>query len=329
MLAAMTTARPVPFRAGRQAAEHGLAAAELAEVMPPDFGSSAVLLADVSEYQPQVDAAYLSWSQAIVIRAMYGDAHDDAAWYGGERRAFMHASGARFLGIYQYIVVGQDITAQAKALVALLGKLEPGEKIIGDLEEGAGNQAARRDTWTRVLQDAYGDTPWIYSGENFAASTGLAPVDWVAAYGVVEPSPRHQLWQFTDAMTVPGIAGTVDCSVYHGTIDDLAAQAWQGPVTRWAYPAPGGLHVAKQTRSGYTLAWDPVTHDGAAPASWSVYTYQNGRLVDHQNSVPGTSASEYGPHGNGMPAGTYVTRVWANGGPAAPPGSDITVTLHG
>jgi hypothetical protein len=47
----------------------------------------------------------------------------------------------------------------------------------------------------------------------------------------------HKLWQFTDAFKVPGV-GTADCSVFHGSIDDLAALAYQGgvkpPVTRTA-----------------------------------------------------------------------------------------------
>ena len=55
----------------------------------------------------------------------------------------------------------------------------------------------------------------------------LAPVTWVAAYSTREPDPPHQLWQFTDAFYVPGV-GTCDCSVFHGSIDELAALAYQG-----------------------------------------------------------------------------------------------------
>ena len=83
----------VPFRAGRRPG--------IAEPMAaPAFSGPHVLLADVSEFQSQiVDAVYLAWSKAIVVRAAYGDSHDDRAWYGGERRALLHAGGVRFLGI--------------------------------------------------------------------------------------------------------------------------------------------------------------------------------------------------------------------------------------
>jgi hypothetical protein len=219
----MTPDQPVPFRAGRPAGAT-LTLAHEAAVMP-----GVVLLADVSEFQPDIaDAAYLRWSKAIVIRALYGT-RVDRAWFGGARRDALHAGGARFIGIYAYIT-GQDITAQAKALISLLGKLRPGEKIIADIEEGTGNQQARWVTWAKAVHAALGDPPWDYSGLNYAAAHGLQPVTWVAAYGTREPDPPHQLWQFTDAFTVPGV-GVCDCSVYHGNIDQLAALAYQGPKT--------------------------------------------------------------------------------------------------
>ena len=185
-----------------------------------------VLMADISEFQPDLhDATYLRWSKAIVIRALYGTSVD-RAWYGGARRDALHAGGARFVGIYAYIT-SQDITAQAKAMISLLGKLRPGEKVIADIEEGPGNQQARWVTWAKAINAALHDPPWDYSGLNYAATHGLQPVTWVAAYGSREPSPPHKLWQFTDRYSVPGV-GTCDCSMFHGTIDELAALAYQG-----------------------------------------------------------------------------------------------------
>lgn len=204
------------FRAGGTAAAAPLLAAPV------------TLLADVSEFQPGIaDAAYLAWSRAIVIRAAYGDAHDDGAWYGGARRDALHAGGVRFLGIYQYITASQDPAAQARALTSLLGPLRPGEKIIADIEEGAGSQQGRWTAWAQVIHAELGDTPWSYSGLDFAAAHGLQPVDWVADYSTAEPAVPHKLWQFTSSYAVPG-AGTADCSLYRGTIDELAALGWQG-----------------------------------------------------------------------------------------------------
>jgi Glycosyl hydrolases family 25 len=219
----MTTPAAVPFRAGRLDSEAPAVALQGGAQTADQPG--VVLMADFSEFQPDIaDATYLRWSKAAIFRALYGT-RVDKAWFGGARRDALHAGGARFIGIYAYIT-GQDITAQAKALISLIGHLRPGEKLIADIEEGGFNQQARWVTWAKTINAALGDPPWDYSGLNYAAAHGLQPVTWVAAYGTREPDPPHQLWQFTDSFNVPGV-GTADCSVYHGTIDDLAALAYQ------------------------------------------------------------------------------------------------------
>jgi hypothetical protein len=190
----------------------------------------ATYLADISEYEPSVsDAAYLAWSKAIVIRAAYGDQHDDTAWYSGARRDALHAGGVRFLGIYQYLVAGQDAAAQAHELVRLVGRLRPGEKLFADLEEGDGDQYPRYRQWLAVIAAAYGmahgAAPWLYSGLYFSAMHNLKP-EWLAAYQGDEPAPPHLLWQFSPAYPVPGV-GLADCSVFHGSIGQLAAYAYQ------------------------------------------------------------------------------------------------------
>jgi GH25 family lysozyme M1 (1,4-beta-N-acetylmuramidase) len=242
----MTTPAPVPFRAGRD----GQATAAAHLVTPSVVTGSAgqvVLMADVSEFQPDIaDATYLRWSKAIIFRALYGT-RVDKAWFGGARRDALHAGGARFIGIYAYIRGDQDVTAQAKALISLLGSLRKGEKVIADIEEGTGSQQARWVTWAKVINAALGDPPWDYSGLFFARDHGLQPVTWVAAYGTREPDPPHQLWQFTDAFKVPGV-GVCDCSVYHGSIDDLAALAYQG-----AKPPPKGFHGEYVTAGQFSL----------------------------------------------------------------------------
>jgi hypothetical protein len=87
--------KPVPFRAGRTKGP-SIGAVDLEALT----AGPQVMCADISEFQPSIaDATYLAWSKAIVIRALYGDAHDDGAWYGGARRAALHAGGAQFLGI--------------------------------------------------------------------------------------------------------------------------------------------------------------------------------------------------------------------------------------
>jgi GH25 family lysozyme M1 (1,4-beta-N-acetylmuramidase) len=251
--------RPVMFRAGRAGAAAVTPRASAAASGP------AVYLADVSEFQPDLaDAAYLAWSKAVIIRAAYGAQHDDGAWYGGARRDALHAGGVKFLGIYIYVAAAQDPAAQAEALIHLVGPLRKGEKIILDIEEGTGDLRTTRDIMSRIIVGALGDTPWTYSGLYFATAHNLAPVEWLADYTATEPAEPHTpLWQFTDSYQVPGV-GTCDCSVFHGTISQLAALAWQGtqavnPVLRQGMT---GAYVKTLQGRLNAFGYGPLTADG-------------------------------------------------------------------
>jgi hypothetical protein len=219
-----------PFRAGGEP-----------RGVPARATGDTTYLADVSEFQPDVaDSAYLAWSKAIAIRALYGTSHDDGAWYGGARRADLHAGGVRWLGIYAYITQGEDAATQARAFVNLVGPLQPGEMPIGDLEEGDGDQSGRWQAWSSVIIRAYGIGPWLYSGLDFAAAHNLQP-QWVAAYRDVEPAVPHLLWQFSPSYPVPGV-GPADCSLYRGTVGQLATLAWQpGPTPTTGDDVPAGV----------------------------------------------------------------------------------------
>lgn len=266
-------AEPVPFRAGRRVGEAPMELAmETRDALT--WAGSRVLMADISEFQPNIaDDIYVkNFSQAVIIRAAYGTSHVDRAWYGGDRRAQLHQHGIRFLGIYQYIRASQDARAQADMLGNLLGSLRPGEKVIADFEEGTGNQHSRWDAWAnRIAQ--LGEPPWIYSGLWFAANHGLQPVDWVAAYQRTEPSVPHTLWQFTDAYSIPGIAGGVDCSVYHGTIDQLAALAYGGqhPQQDWTEEAIMALPTLQEGArdGGGMLLVHRIQNDVAGIGRWN------------------------------------------------------------
>lgn len=258
-------------------------------------------MADISEFQPDIaDATYLNWSKAIAIRALYGDAHDDAAWYGGARRADLHAGGVRVLLIYQYLVAGQSGAAQAQAFHKLVGPIQPGEVFVADFEEGSKSVLT---AWYNSMLSLYGSgiKPylWTYTGLAFGESQGVLPVEWLADYTSKEPSSPHKLWQFTSAYHVPGV-GTCDASVFRGTIDQLAALAYQpaeplpvGTQSGWRHcnrcqalfyapkpsrcPAPGGgqhtpgsswnyslTHVARTAKPGKNTqpGWNWCSRDG-------------------------------------------------------------------
>lgn len=246
------------FRAGND--DPGAAASARAV---PQFTGPYTLLADVSEYQPDIaDAAYLRWSKAIAFRAMYGTTVD-RAWYGGARRDGLHAGGARFVGIYGYLRAGQDAAAQAHALVNLVGHLRQGEKLVCDIEEGPpGEQASRWRQWSAVITAAYGAAadPWLYAGLSFAGSAGLDP-QWEAAYRAAEPPGNHLLWQFSASYPVPGV-GITDCNRFRGTIDELAAHGWQAvpvkppaPAPDWTFAEVRGLAVTAAGPHSVALSW--------------------------------------------------------------------------
>jgi hypothetical protein len=175
-------------------------------------------LPDVSEFQPNVDWAKVNKSNggAAIIRAAYGTSHLDHAWYGGARRKDFWSHGGKVLGIYQYLVADQDPVAQARALRKIVGKLQPGEFLVCDLEEGGGDQAHRFHAWADELSDlvypGY-QGHWLYSSSYFFQAHGLMPIahskthTWVAAYGSIEPSVPHSLWQYTSTGVVPGTPG--------------------------------------------------------------------------------------------------------------------------
>lgn len=203
------------------------------------------------------DAVYLEWSKAIVIRALYGSSHEDKAWYGGMRRTLLHQGGVRFLGIYQYLVAGQSSASQAAAFKSLVGAIEPGEVFIADAEEG---NHALLIGWYNAMLTECGDWIhkylWTYTGENFGAANDLLPVEWIAAYGQSEPSSPHKLWQFTDSYEVPGV-GRADCSLYHGTIDELASLAYSVPITPSTFGPPQNLAVRSGTSTVLVERCDP------------------------------------------------------------------------
>jgi hypothetical protein len=230
-----------------------------------------VLLPDLSEFQPSADMAGIKRANggAAIIRLAYGDQHPDHV--GTRLRANARMAGFPFLGLYQYLVAGQDVAAQARAFCALAGKLAPHEIPVLDLEEGSGDQFARAAQWMAIVGGELGRAPWLYSGESFAKDHGLAPIfdgslvhTWVAAYRTTEPALGHTLWQSTNGVTGANItawpgAGRCDTSIYHGTLEQLAALV--DPPKR--KPAP---HVVTHVTAGHLSLHDlAAKHKTTAP----------------------------------------------------------------
>jgi Glycosyl hydrolases family 25 len=254
-----------------------------------------IYLADVSEFQPDIDdATYVKWSHGIMIRCLYGDAHTDGAWYGGARRSDLHKAGIQFLGIYQYLVSGQSGASQAQAFHKLVGAIQKGEVFVADFEEGSKSMLT---AWYNEMIALYGsgisNYLWTYTGLNFGQSAGVLPVQWIADYTSKAPSTPHTLWQFTDSYNVPGV-GTCDCNQYNGTIAQLAALGWGGGAIQFHVnaDAPGwwkgqvtltgtgtnnktyytatvdGVHWSAPSQSEPKLAGSATFHVSSNPPGW-------------------------------------------------------------
>ena len=245
------------------------------------------LLPDVSEYQtgpstPDWAGIKKQNGGAGICRVGYGHSHLDHMFVSNYT-AMKHQRFS-FTGLYQYIVAGQDITAQARAFCAWIGPpsaIAPGTVLIADLEEGGGDQLGRANAWLGHVDHYYGldrqplpARSWLYAGASFAADHGLTPIfasqrhTWVAAYSAAEPRLGHTLWQSTDGsagshITAWAGCGRIDTSVYHGTLTQLAAAGWPRPGTHPARPetpATPAIRPRKETDMIIVKVTAPAGH---------------------------------------------------------------------
>ena len=218
-----------------------------------------VTLPDVSEFQSPASGNAPNWAGikaqnggAAIIRVGYGNAHLDGMLV--PNRARIRSLRFGFCGLYQYLRAGQDVRSQARAFINWIGpNLNEGEIPVLDLEEGPGDQAGRANQWLGLIDGAYhlmslplSQRSWLYSGQNFAVTAGLAPIfnsarrTWVAAYQASEAGLLpHTLWQSTDGQTGANRTnwsgcGFCDTSIYHGTLGSLSDLGWHAP----ASPSP-------------------------------------------------------------------------------------------
>ncbi len=95
--------------------------------------------------------------------------------------------------------------------------------------------------------------------------------------------------------------------------------------TGWKYPAPAFAVVSHITTNGYEVSWNGVTGpSGQKPATYTAETFNSSSKVLSKVSVNVAHVFE-----TGLAKGKYTTRVWANGGPLAPPGSNVVATIYG
>lgn len=195
----------------------------------PETGALMTLLfADVSEFQEDIDwAAYGAAHRAVIVRAAvtFWSRHQQRTIYRADLKWAQNLPGARthcdWRGFYLYLDATANPRRAARLFTDTVGPLLPGEVAILDLEEGDGDQTARRAAFLDELQ---APVEWTYSGLDFSQHhlVGVS-IDWLAAYQDNEPAKPHLLWQNTDAADWPGIAKPCDGNRFNGTLDDLIA----------------------------------------------------------------------------------------------------------
>ena len=198
---------------------------------------------DVSVWQADIDwdAVKGSGVQFAFARAAYSTSKDD---YFDQNWAGMKSAGI-VRGAYQYWLPNKDPIAQADALLAIMGPLEPGDlPPVVDVEEtggvGPATLADRLGQWLQHVEAAIGRKPIIYSGkyfwqDNVQSKAFLDYPYWIPNYSLECPNlpngywPNWQFFQYTSTGHVNGVSGNVDRDQWNGTLADLQMFAGGGP----------------------------------------------------------------------------------------------------
>ncbi|MGH7238847.1 MAG: GH25 family lysozyme [Candidatus Saccharimonadales bacterium] len=318
-----------------------------------------MILPDVSEFQAPSSGNAPNWAGikvqsggGAIIRVGYGNAHLDHMFVSNYTA--LKQNKFSFMGLYQYLRGDQDVTSQANAFCNWVGPksaLAPGSIPMLDLEEGSGNQLSRANQWFSIVDAHFGldkltldRRSWLYSGNSFATTQGLAPIfnsarhTWVASYKSTNSGLLpYTLWQSTDGKIGANRFNWAGCGFCDTSITaagyslaDLSAMAYQPghvvvtppPAAADTFPAPSGFQLAgKKVSIG--VKWAPVLTkvNGSLPTGYTVECWQlNGILVSRQ-IVTGTSAR----FDLLTPGWSFNFLVWANGAPSGPPHSTITI----
>lgn len=169
------------------------------------------------------DALFLTPISFVFMKATEGEKMVDGAFESNWQEAGKRKYLSR--GAYHFYRTNKDPRKQALNFCRTVGSLRyrdlPPVLDIETLHTGCSRKQLNEgiSLWLRTVEEHFGRTPIIYTGESFA-STHLEdsllrryPL-WVAHYGV--PSPKRddwRWWQFTDKGVVYGVPGFVDMNV--------------------------------------------------------------------------------------------------------------------
>ena len=217
-----------------------------------------ITFADVSEYQDGFDAdAYLGGGYRVIIARAHNGNRKDRKWPA--RRDYIRTKRFAAVGYYQYIVEGRDVVSQARDFCLTVGKLALNEFVIGDLEEGSGDQTARADAWCKIVDDWAGFPATLYSGKSFIDDQ-LGGVKrwrdrplWIASYlnsfqhDMANYPAGAEWWQYSDRERFPGLTGLVDANVFPGELEHFLPTVRPGGLPGGVVPREGEQSVAVAT----------------------------------------------------------------------------------
>ncbi len=194
---------------------------------------------DVSHYQSSIDWEQLSEARLndfpirfVIAKSTEGVTFRDKFYrkhsWSGRQHGFV-------VGAYHFFSPSEDGDSQAQHYLhntdLLPGDLPPvldvetrGERPLADFQREV-------LVWLRIVEQAYGVKPIIYSSVSFKKKYlsgerfDVYPF-WAAHYNHLR-APRYSgkwvMWQYSDHGRVQGVDHLVDLNVFHGTMDDLRA----------------------------------------------------------------------------------------------------------
>ena len=169
------------------------------------------------------DAISITPLSFVFIKATEGEKMVDKAFQGNWKDAGRQKYLSR--GAYHFYRTNKDPLKQARNFCSTVGSLRYRDlPPVLDIETINGSCTRKElndalSLWLRSVEEHFGRTPVIYTGESFAKTyiedslLRKYPL-WIAHYGV--PSPKRddwRWWQFTDKGTVYGVPGHVDMNV--------------------------------------------------------------------------------------------------------------------
>jgi GH25 family lysozyme M1 (1,4-beta-N-acetylmuramidase) len=216
-----------------------------------------VHLIDVSNFQPTVDFAQVRAAgfDACWIKASEGTTYTDPSLVRHSQGAA--AAGVR-AGYYHFCRadLGNSPEEEADFFYHVVGDVPPGTLLAPDIEMGSGDlsdwatrHVARIKANFKVPRLRIYTGGWFSRGKLTAATLGNELL-WDSSYTGMWPQTFApwsfvDMWQYTDHAWVPGV-GSVDASLYLGSLEALLATGKPGPVpgpiptpTPTPVPTPG------------------------------------------------------------------------------------------